>query len=130
MKNANIVGTINSTDWNDSRGGLCFSVKNEIKPGVQKALLGFASGVMVAASVWSLLIPAMDMSEGMGRFAYVPAAVGLLLGMVFLLILDRCIPHLHLGSDTPEGPEKELEKRRCWFWQSHSIIFLREWLSA
>lgn len=92
-------------------GAACvFLLKNEIKPGVQKALLGFASGVMVAASVWSLLIPAMDMSEGMGRFAYVPAAVGLLLGMVFLLILDRCIPHLHLGSDTPEGPEKRVGK--------------------
>ena len=88
-------------------GSACvFLLKNKIKPEIQKILLGFASGVMVAASVWSLLIPAMDMSESMGRMAFVPAAVGLLLGIAFLLILDRCIPHLHLGSDTPEGPER------------------------
>ena len=92
-------------------GSACvFLLKNKIKPEIQKILLGFASGVMVAASVWSLLIPAMDMSESMGRMAFVPAAVGLLLGIAFLLILDRCIPHLHLGSDTPEGPERGISK--------------------
>ncbi len=65
-------------------GAACvFLLKNEIKPLIQKSLLGFASGVMVAASVWSLLIPAMDMSESMGRFALIPAAVGLLLGIAF-----------------------------------------------
>ena len=85
-------------------GAACvFLLKNEINPLVQKSLLGFASGVMVAASVWSLLIPAMDMSENMGRLVFIPAAVGLLLGIAFLLILDECIPHQHLGSDTPEG---------------------------
>ena len=92
-------------------GSACvFLLKNKIKPEIQKILRGFASGVMVAASVWSLLIPAMDMSESMGRMAFVPAAVGLLLGIAFLLILDRCIPHLHLGSDTPEGPERGISK--------------------
>ena len=70
-------------------GAACvFLLKNEIKPLIQKSLLGFASGVMVAASVWSLLIPAMDMSESMGRFAFIPAAVGLLFGIAFLLVLD------------------------------------------
>ena len=65
-------------------GAACvFLLKNEIKPLIQKSLLGFASGVMVAASVWSLLIPAMDMSESMGRFAFIPAAVGLLFGIAF-----------------------------------------------
>ena len=92
-------------------GAACvFLLKNEIKPLIQKSLLGFASGVMVAASVWSLLIPAMDMSESMGRFAFIPAAVGLLLGIAFLLVLDECIPHQHLGSDTPEGLKRSIKK--------------------
>ena len=72
-------------------------MRNELKPLVQKSLLGFAAGVMVAASVWSLLIPAMDMSSHMGKFAFVPAAAGFLLGIAFLLVLDRTIPHMHIG---------------------------------
>ena len=92
-------------------GSACvFFLKHEMKPLLQKILLGFASGVMVAASVWSLLIPAMNMSEGMGRLAFIPAAVGLLLGMAFLLLMDRVIPHLHLGSDEPEGMHSSLSK--------------------
>ena len=90
--------------------GCVFFLKNELKPLVQKSLLGFASGVMVAASVWSLLIPAMEMSEDMGRMAFIPAAAGLLLGMAFLLLMDRVIPHLHLGSDVAEGPSSNLKK--------------------
>ena len=92
-------------------GAACvFLLKDELKPRIQKFLLGFASGVMVAASVWSLLIPAMNMAEPMGKLAFIPAAAGVLLGMAFLLILDKTIPHLHLGSDTPEGPEKKLDR--------------------
>lgn len=92
-------------------GSACvFLMKDKLQPVVQKGLLGFASGVMVAASVWSLLIPAMDMSDGLGRLAFVPAAVGLLLGMAFLLLMDKVIPHLHLNQDTPEGPKKSLKK--------------------
>ena len=92
-------------------GSACvFFLKHEMKPLLQKILLGFASGVMVAASVWSLLIPAMNMSEGMGKLAFIPAAVGLLLGMAFLLLMDRVIPHLHLGSDEPEGMHSSLSK--------------------
>ena len=92
-------------------GSACvFFMKRELKPLVQKAFLGFASGVMVAAAVWSLLIPAMDMSEGMKKFAFVPAAVGFLLGIGFLLLMDRAVPHLHLGSEEAEGPRVALKK--------------------
>lgn len=90
--------------------GSVFFVKNEIKPVIQKMLLGFASGIMVAASVWSLLIPAMEMCESAGKLAFVPAAVGFSVGMLFLWILDKLIPHLHMGSDTPEGPKSNLKK--------------------
>lgn len=85
-------------------------MRNELKPLIQKSLLGFAAGVMVAASVWSLLIPAMDMSEHMGKFAFVPAAAGFLLGIAFLLVLDRTIPHMHVGSDETEGLKCSLDK--------------------
>ena len=92
-------------------GAACvFFLRGQIRPSVQKALLGFASGVMVAASVWSLLIPAMDMSESMGKFAFIPAAAGLLLGVGFLLGMDRLIPHLHLGSEKAEGTACTLKK--------------------
>ena len=80
-----------------------FFMKDEMPERVQKTLLGFASGVMVAASVWSLLIPAMEMEEGQGAFSVVPASVGFLLGIGFLLLLDELTPHLHLGSSSPEG---------------------------
>lgn len=92
-------------------GAACvFFVKNEIKPDLQKLLLGFASGVMVAASVWSLIIPAINMSEGMGDLAFIPAAIGFLLGIVFLLAMDKLVPHLHRGSDAPEGRPSRLKK--------------------
>ncbi len=92
-------------------GAACvFLLKNEIGDKLQKALLGFAAGVMVAASVWSLLIPAMERSEGLGRLAFVPAAIGLLLGMAFLLILDQFIPHQHLDSPCPEGTPCKAQK--------------------
>ncbi len=90
--------------------GCVFFVKQEIKDSVQKMLLGFASGVMVAASVWSLLIPAMDMSEHMGKLAFIPAVVGLAVGMLFLFLMDKIIPHLHFGSDDPEGPKSSLAR--------------------
>lgn len=90
--------------------GCVFFLRREIKPLVQKGLLGFASGVMVAASVWSLLIPAMDMSETMGKFAFIPAAAGFVLGILFLLGMDRLVPHLHLAEDKPEGKKSSLKK--------------------
>ncbi|MGI6070940.1 MAG: ZIP family metal transporter [Blautia sp.] len=92
-------------------GAACvFFVRRELKASVQKALLGFASGVMVAASVWSLLIPSMDMSAGMGKFAFIPAAAGLLLGFAFLLLMDKTVPHLHIGCDEAEGIQCKLNK--------------------
>lgn len=85
-------------------GAACaFFLRGEMNPKVQKALLGFASGVMVAASVWSLLIPAMNMSEPMGKMAFIPAAVGFLLGIAFLLIVDQIVPHVHLQGNEEEG---------------------------
>ena len=92
-------------------GAACvFFLKDELNPLVQKGLLGFASGVMVAASVWSLLIPAIDMSGDMEKFAFVPAAVGFALGMAFLFAMDRVIPHLHLNEEKPEGLPSQLKK--------------------
>ena len=87
-----------------------FFMKDELPERVQKTLLGFASGVMVAASVWSLLIPAMEMEESRGSWSVFPAAVGFLLGIFFLLLLDDLTPHLHLGSDKPEGPRSRLSR--------------------
>lgn len=90
--------------------GCVFFVQKEIKPVIQKMLLGFASGIMVAASVWSLLIPAMEMCASAGKLAFIPATVGFSIGMLFLWMLDKLIPHLHMGSDTPEGPKSNLKK--------------------
>ena len=92
-------------------GAACvFFLKDQIPALVQKGLLGFASGVMVAASVWSLLIPAIEMSEDMGRMAFVPGAVGIAVGMAFLLLMDRLVPHLHLGAEKSEGLPAHLKK--------------------
>ena len=87
-----------------------FFMKDEMSPRVQKTLLGFASGVMIAASVWSLLIPSIEMEADSGKWSVVPAAVGFLLGIGFLLALDELTPHLHVGSDTPEGPRSKLSR--------------------
>ena len=80
-----------------------FFFKKDIPHGMQRAFLGFAAGVMIAASVWSLLIPAMEMAQQAGGVAWLPAAGGFVLGAAFLLLLDRLLPHLHPGSDRPEG---------------------------
>lgn len=89
---------------------MVFFMKGEMKTNLQKALLGFASGVMIAASVWSLLIPAIEMESASGGIAWIPAAVGFMAGIGFLLVLDKLIPHLHLGSDRPEGMPSGLGK--------------------
>ena len=92
-------------------GSACvFFMKGQMKPLIQKILLGFASGVMVAASVWSLLIPSMEMSESMGKYAFIPAAAGFLLGILFLLVIDQVVPHLHMGAEKSEGPKCSLKK--------------------
>ena len=92
-------------------GSACvFFMKREINRTVERALQGFAAGVMVAASIWSLLLPAMEQSAGMGKLSFVPTAVGFWLGILFLLLLDRSIPHQHLGSSESEGPKRKLER--------------------
>lgn len=90
--------------------GCVFFLKRGMNPLIQRALTGFAAGVMVAASVWSLLLPAMEQAEEMGRWAFLPAVAGFWLGVLFLLILDRTIPHLHQNSDQPEGPHTQLKR--------------------
>ncbi len=85
-------------------------MKNKLNFLLQRALTGFAAGVMVAASIWSLLLPAMEQSEGMGQWAFVPAVVGFWIGILFLLFLDRTVPHLHMNSSRAEGPESSLQK--------------------
>ena len=87
-----------------------FVMRNELPSRVQKLLLGFASGVMVAASFWSLLVPSIEMGVGRGAMAVFPAAVGFLAGMAFLFLVDIVTPHLHIGADSPEGPRSGLSR--------------------
>lgn len=87
-----------------------FFMREQMSPRTQKVLLGFASGVMIAASIWSLLMPSMEMSAEMGKARVVPATVGLLVGMAFLLFIDSLTPHLHVGDDHPEGVKAHLSK--------------------
>lgn len=92
-------------------GSACvFFMRKGMSDKLQKALSGFASGVMVAASIWSLIIPAIEQSENMGKLSFVPAAVGFCLGMMFLLLLDHIIPHLHRNAQQAEGPKSNLKK--------------------
>lgn len=90
--------------------GCVFFLKKDMNLLVHRALAGFAAGVMVAASVWSLLVPAMEQASDMGRWAFLPAVAGAWLGVLFLLALDRTIPHLHQNSDQPEGPHAKLKR--------------------
>ena len=89
---------------------MVFFLKDEIPSWLQKLLLGFASGVMMAASVWSLLIPSIDMAAERGGIEWLPAVAGFLGGMFFLLIFDTLVPHLHIDSDKPEGMKSILGK--------------------
>ena len=93
-------------------GAACvFFLKRDLRSGIQRALTGFAAGVMVAASIWSLIVPAIEQSAAMGRWAFLPAFAGFWLGVLFLLLLDHVIPHLHRGIDDvdrTEGPKSRL----------------------
>ena len=89
---------------------MVFFLKNKMNAWLEKMLLGFAAGVMIAASVWSLLIPAMEMAEEQGGVAWIPPGIGFLLGMGFLLLLDSVVPHLHLNDDKPEGVKSDFQK--------------------
>ncbi len=90
--------------------GCVFFLRNELKAGIQKALTGFAAGVMVAASIWSLIVPAIDQSSDMGSLAFLPAFIGFWTGILFLLLLDHVIPHLHVNEDKAEGPHSNLTR--------------------
>lgn len=89
---------------------MVFLMKNKMNRKFEKLLLGFASGVMLAASIWSLIMPSIDMAEEQGKVAWLPASIGFLLGIIFLLALDSLIPHLHLESNNPEGVKSKLKK--------------------
>ena len=94
-----------------SAGAACvFFMKKNLNEQIQRALTGFAAGVMVAASIWSLLLPAIEQSSGLGKLSFVPAAVGFWIGVLFLLLLDHMIPHLHQNSDKAEGPKSKLQR--------------------
>ena len=88
--------------------GCVFFMKKSLGDLVQRSLAGFAAGVMVAASIWSLLIPAIEQSENMGKLSFLSAFIGFWVGVLFLLLLDHLIPHLHVGSDQTEGPKTKL----------------------
>ena len=88
---------------------MVFLMRNKLNSKVQKLLLGFASGVMIAASIWSLITPSIEMAEEQGIVSWIPASIGFLLGIIFLLILDSLIPHLHLNSKKPEGIKAKLK---------------------
>lgn len=90
--------------------GCVYLMKEELSRSVQRGLTGFAAGVMTAASVWSLLIPAMNYSEHMGKFAFIPAVIGFWVGILFLMLLDKMVPHLHMYSSESEGPKSSLGK--------------------
>ena len=94
-----------------SLGSACvFFLRKTLNKQIQRALTGFAAGVMVAASIWSLLLPALEQSESMGKLSFIPAVVGFWIGIFFLLFLDHVTPHLHLNSKESEGPKKNLSR--------------------
>lgn len=109
--NANIWYGILIPFAGTSLGAACvFFMKRSMSISIQRALTGFAAGVMVAASVWSLLLPALDQAQAMGKWSFVPAAVGFWIGILFLLLLDHVIPHLHRNAAQPEGPRTKLQR--------------------
>lgn len=90
---------------------MVFFLKDKVNDKLQRILIGFAAGVMIAASIWSLIIPAVEQSDNLGKLSFIPAVVGFILGILFLLILDSIIPHLHRNSEKPEGLKSNLKKR-------------------
>ena len=93
-----------------SLGAMCvLFMKKEMSDTIRKSLTGFAAGVMIAASVWSLLIPSMEMSESMGKLSFIPAVIGFVIGILFLLALDTFVPHMHFDN-IEEGPKSSLQK--------------------
>ena len=111
--------------------GCVFFLKGALNRTVQRGLTGFAAGVMVAASIWSLLIPAMEGAADMGQYAFVPAVVGFWAGTIFLLALDHIIPHLHMNAEKAEGPHSRLSTDDDALpWQSTLHNIPEEWRSV
>jgi len=109
--NADILTGVMIPFAGTAAGAACvFFMKKKLSRGVQRALTGFAGGVMVAASIWSLIIPAMEQSVSMGKLSFLPAVIGFWLGILFLLLLDSVIPHLHMNAEKSEGPKSRLAR--------------------
>ncbi len=94
---------------------MCFFVKNNINLKLEKCLLGFAAGVMIAAAIWSLIIPAIDYSSRLNKLSFMPVSIGIIIGVLFLLFLDTFLPHLHACSNRPEGKNSKLKKNTMLF---------------
>ena len=109
-RNGGFCRAADSVSRNNSRRGCVFFMKKTLGDLVQRALAGFAAGVMVAASIWSLLLPAIDQSTHLGKLSFLPAFAGFWCGILFLLALDHLIPHLHVGSEQAEGPKSNLSR--------------------
>ncbi len=110
MNNTIIIGLMIPFVGTAAGSACVFFLKKDLKLSVQRALTGFAAGVMVAASIWSLIVPAIEQEEGMGQLAFLPAFIGFWLGILFLLLLDHVIPHLHRSINEPEGPRSNLTR--------------------
>ena len=109
-RNGGFCRAADSVSRNNSRRGCVFFMKKTLGDLVQRSLAGLAAGVMVAASIWSLLIPAIDQSTHLGKLSFLPAFAGFWCGILFLLALDHLIPHLHVGSEQAEGPKSNLSR--------------------
>lgn len=110
MNRSVIIGLIIPFLGTSLGAGCVFLMKKQMNRQIERALTGFASGVMVAASIWSLLVPAMEQSSNMKKLAFVPAFLGFWAGILFLLLLDSVIPHLHMNTDKAEGPKSKLAR--------------------
>lgn len=106
--NGNLSRNTDSLSRDNTGCSLCVLYEKTLSDLVQRSLAGFAAGVMVTASIWSLLIPAIEQSENMGKLSFLPAFIGFWIGVLFLLLLDHLIPHIHVGSDQAEGPKTKL----------------------
>lgn len=108
--NTAIIGLLIPFIGTAAGAGCVFLLRNELKDYLQRAFTGFAAGVMVAASIWSLIMPAIDQSAEKGRWAFLPAFIGFWLGILFLLLLDHVIPHIHARSNQAEGHKSQLPR--------------------
>ena len=110
MNNQLLIGVLVPFLGTSLGSAMVFFMKKELSEKLNHALEGFAAGVMVAASIWSLIIPAMEQSSSMGKLSFIPAVAGFWIGILFLLCLDELIPHLHMNSDEPEGMKANFKK--------------------